>query len=506
MKILLVIYICKGKKCGHEKGRHSHRAIINPLPPAVSNGMIIELIVYVIILDIIMTEIKTIHDAIIGKKRAQNFGPNSNIIARGLFQTKSDHSIKLFEEEFEIDHYVVGEGPSLFTIEECNILKDKINTKDESAVVSFLYKKIKSLLDDSLRDRMLIVANTEVDPYLPADNNNKTPDLLVAGRYVYKQGELELSGGVLFKGPRDTLFYDSLNIGDVKLSITNADVIEKGNYLLCLNKYYPLEKFLLTLYDREEFQVIILDEQKFISREKMRYSDPGSLKFFTDKCLSVNSVWHNSIVALCNFFDCVPLYLLGNGKTSRVNGVKRKGVEYALKIVTITSYFGVIQLEHETMKKIIDDGSKHVPSTISLLRMIQEEKKTIALGYLIYPIGNSVNSIPPCNYDSIFQSLYYLHRRGFLHGDPRINNVLILKNCHDHVNDYKSYFWIDFVGSKSASAQFKIDTDIFLKSFFNQDDPKILFDFYNEYSVFLKDDNFREVSKLVFDHAKKWHY
>lgn len=184
----------------------------------------------------------------------------------------------------------MGEGPSLFTIDECNILKDKINTKDESAVVSFLYKRIKSLLDDSLSDRMLIVANTEVDPYLPADNNNKKPDLLVAGRYVYKEGELESSGGVLFKGPRDTLFYDSLNIGDVKLSITNADVIEKGNYLLCLNKYYPLEKFLLTLYDREEFQVIILNEQKFISREKMRYSDPGSLKFFMDKCLSVNII------------------------------------------------------------------------------------------------------------------------------------------------------------------------------------------------------------------------
>ena len=69
----------------------------------------------------------------------------------------------------------------------------------------------------------------------------------------------------------------------------------------------------------------------------MRYSDPGSLKFFTDKCLNVGSVWHNSIVALCNFFDCVPLYFLGNGKTSRVICVKCNGVECALKLLLTLS-------------------------------------------------------------------------------------------------------------------------------------------------------------------------
>jgi hypothetical protein len=136
---------------------------------------------------------------------------------------------------------------------------------------------------------------------------------------------------------------------------------------------------------------------------------------------------------------------LGSGTFGRVFRVKKTDAPdapdapvFALKVVLSANIYGLAR-EYEVIKKI-QESSEDAPVVTVLDCLV--DLPDIGAGYLMTPVGRSVSLDKRLNVKTSFVALSSLHKLGFVHGDPRLSNL---------IHHGKKLIWIDFMLCTTSS-------------------------------------------------------
>jgi hypothetical protein len=233
------------------------------------------------------------------------------------------------------------------------------------------------------------------------------------------------------------------------LKITDAAVGEVLQYLQFLK-----EPRGALLFSKDELWLISCEkhihEIMITSIDCCKWSLPGSvyyLKEFIAKCSSINL---NLLKDACLQFavKLVNQPYLGRGAIGRVYQVRYRDNDVALKIVTKEAVFFLYH-EHGFYESVkdLDCVASAVSKPVELLG-------GHGCAMMIEPVGRALYLERPLSSHQVRSAvdvLCSLHKAGFTHGDPRVENLIITKG---------GLKWIDFnylVGAyKSPSQDCKI--------------------------------------------------
>ena len=176
------------------------------------------------------------------------------------------------------------------------------------------------------------------------------------------------------------------------------------------------------------------------------FADPGSLDYIFNKILSVN-LPHIRIFdrALKEAVASIPLEpisvtsLLGNGRFGNVYScVDKNGTKCAIKLIQLNEYISLedVRKEHAKLTAVYSVAPDLTLKTRGDLMHFRDVDSDIEIcAYIIEGVGSTAKNRDAAR---VGKALCNLHAVGIIHGDPRLENVIILDN---------ELRWIDFRGN-----------------------------------------------------------
>jgi len=295
------------------------------------------------------------------------------------------------------------------------------------------------------------VVNSEGSPW-PSLADKLKPDVFVGahtGVYKSRVSETKSVDVQVLRGAQPLARFgpcywdlrDSVFIGECKLKVKNDGVGELLNKLGHLDTTVHMNARMRGfIFDAEECWLIESIAMKGVTLKRVPWTAGGSEKEIRN-FFSWNQGWH-AITDMCQRLNVEIVQgepYLGMGARGRVFRVRRVDGHpedhHALKVVQAKDQQNV-KKEHARLMHEAEIG--RCPLLVrptSLLHRIDG-----LLGYTMQPIGRSVRSLwNPNLIPDAMNSLRALHCYGLLHGDPRLENLLLVDS------PATPYVWADVV-------------------------------------------------------------
>jgi hypothetical protein len=331
---------------------------------------------------------------------------------------------------------VNGEQRAVLSHEEQAMLLE-CTTKSE--VVAFLTQHLERVLCS--HDDDLVLVNSENCTW-SEDFHTWYPhnDLFVCHKGQYKQEQsLHSNTTSKFGVLSDWCVLDSLAVGLIAhVQIDQAACWGTAKKLI--NGELPYGKVII--FDRSEFWLIESEDQQQASTVKMKWSEEGSEKALT-KFARVPVEWIEMLKAACTKMEVNVLeggYLRGTEycRTFRVHRANDTDKELALKMI-MGAYTWLLRREYERMQEAVAEYSSLVMGVEAFEEVSfsvgDEARKGGAL--LLSQVGKRIERSSSIEvYTNVLQSLFAMHQRGVIHGNPLWDNVVEV--------DDGSFRWINF--------------------------------------------------------------
>ena len=270
--------------------------------------------------------------------------------------------------------------------------------------------------------------------------------------------------------PREELL-DCLDIIEAKMAIRDDGRGQLYEYLWRLSSEHSRGMVL----ERIGFELLYVAEQRNTRKALSQriygaWSDRGGQEVLRD-FLSQYSPWERLLREPLRQAGAVPVGFLGRGAFGRVLEAQRERNErierVAIKAVLAkaTMPFGFSPAEEvEVMKKACDLGCPVVAPSSNCTEVV-DRGKLLGWFHILGDVGAPVPvDMARARWRDLVEALRQLHLKGFVHGDPRLANVVLL--------DEKDFKWIDFLGQPvfSRASQEK-DIRILMADLAGRDKP-----------------------------------
>jgi hypothetical protein len=329
---------------------------------------------------------------------------------------------------------VNGEQRAVLSHEEQAMLLE-CTTKSE--VAAFLTQHLERVL--CAHDDHLVLVNSENCTWSWSEEDTWYPDLdlFVCHKGQYEQEQSLYSNttskfGVL----SDWYVLDSLAVG----LIAHVQIDQAACWGAAKDYELPYRKVII--FDRSEFWLIESEDQQQESTVKMKWSEEGSEKALT-KFARVPVEWIEMMKAACTKMEVNVLkggYLRGSeySRTFRVHRANDPDKELALKMIMGADTW-MLRTEHERMQEAAAECSSLVMGVEAFEEVSfsvgDEARKGGAL--LLSQVGKRIERSSSIEvYTNVLQSLYAMHQRGVIHGNPLWDNIVEV--------DDGSFRWINF--------------------------------------------------------------
>ena len=291
-------------------------------------------------------------------------------------------------------------------------------------------------------------------------------------------------------------------------SLTNSHIGKLIFYLRLLNNYQSISYGLL--FNSSDFYFLKLcPNDKRIKLKKGTWNSPGSYQYILEKILKAEipnaELYDNALKYIGTTFKLdinKPFDFLGSGKFGKVFSCILDGNFCSVKLVKIGDdgdeemTFSDVEQELESFKAIYELSSNlTLKPHLQVLRYESEIYGSIG-AYLLHGVGNSVSSK---HIKQVFSRLYDLHYIKFIHGDPRLPNIVDLNG---------SLRWIDFrYDLPFTKDNIANDVKILTRSFFGDEEISSKTDIISNYADALyfgdKDGIGIDILLLLIDKKKK---
>jgi hypothetical protein len=221
---------------------------------------------------------------------------------------------------------------------------------------------------------------------------------------------------------------------EAKLKIEHQAIGEAanyGNHIVWGDNAPPFSK--IVLFDKKKFLLMEVSPGAHKITES-KWATPGSKKLLRDFPLYQNP-WTKLVTGACQKWNLKVARFegsawLGSGAFGRVFRVKRDGSDkpMALKVVQECNA-SILSME----KLMLVEAAKHCDFIMPIEMQAEDLNWALLLSHVGSPVG-------PDRYKDVIKLLASLHGKGFLHGDPRLANVVSFDN---------KLYWIDLMESRN---------------------------------------------------------
>ncbi|KAF0685490.1 hypothetical protein As57867_022560, partial [Aphanomyces stellatus] len=244
--------------------------------------------------------------------------------------------------------------------------------------------------------------------------------------------------------------FDCVILFESKLVYTDAAFGQVVRYLQNLS---PVGSASAILFDRQSFRLIKSHKAVVVKVHKAKWVDCGSKLLFQNFIAANTSPWVTHLTNACLSLGVGVVEgdsFLGRGARGRVFKVIGQGGEnFALKIVEKSNIRSLYK-EEEALTKAQNTGL-----TVRVVGKCIDIPDGAAL--LMSPVGKPLpRPTTRSEVANLFFLLWQLHVKEFVHGDPRVPNV---------IHNGEQPLWIDFVemGTPSPNLR-KLDAEILTRS------------------------------------------
>jgi tRNA A-37 threonylcarbamoyl transferase component Bud32 len=369
--------------------------------------------------------------------------------------SKSSKAQAVLKEEeatkVSTDFKPVDGGSAILTIAEQEVATRRAGEKEQCFVAYIL-----PLIEKCFPASNLVVVDSQTIPWLSQGDGvaELKPDGFITHRGMYEARESKSQDDEAAPsvGPRSGKpaganfdMHDGYII-EGKLGATIKGQLELVNYLYLVGDNY----YKGMLIGADAFWLIRAYRGAVAKRIIAKWTDSGTVQLIHDFfqlspwTIVLNSVCEklNVCIAMGKANNKSSIPFLGSGTFGRVFRVKKTDAPdapvFALKVVLSANIDGLTR-EYEVIKKI-QESSKDAPVVTVLDPLV--DLPDIGAGYLMTPVGRSVSLDKRLNVETSFVALSSLHQLGFVHGDPRLSNLI------HHGN---KLIWIDFMQGTTSS-------------------------------------------------------
>lgn len=390
-------------------------------------------------------------------KATPNLSP-ANFGAQEMARLENANLVKVFEG-------VEGLSPVLREADRLDLAK----MANEHQLVAFVTPFLEAVFEEK---EGYSFVNSEEYPWLKTSEDkryNQKPDLLFCHDSTYTPKEpFQTEDDVLTLVRRSTDTFGILTdwrlrncIGmtlQAKVKVGNQGFGEVLNYgaHICFNGG-PVHTRLI-LFDSEEFWLVDCTKGSATAVTKCYWTTPGSKKLLFDFPLENNLM--KLLKRACNALNVTvqPEAFLGAGAFGFVFKAHRSGYQsqLALKLVLSGAESGDNVADLETERQYLARAKELCPQSV----MGVEDSgffsfENLGGALLLSEVGCPV---PPRHSRDLIRSLARLHQKQIIHGDPRIQNVVIVGG---------NLRWIDFRGTKlqiNGVLSMRRDMEVLLRS------------------------------------------
>lgn len=420
------------------------------------------------------SELSSMKNEIHELKASQN-----QIVLSPVSSSNADHGKKIMDAlKDDANNLIVlpGEGESVLPFE---IVAQAQAYKDEKKLEKELVNLYTPYLEDIVNEiePLVLLVNSEEYKWLRSSSGHSEcemkPDLFIAyhglveKKTPYHNAPINNSVERIFgKFPCWNCRSSLWCILDAKWKIDDEAFGEKVKYLqscgfqcrIWKDSNQPLK---LLLFDIEEFWMIVGQGLSINELRKCKWTQAGSRQVLK-QFLTTNDPWMNATEFLLKNLECQLASnspILGAGSYGRAFLLDNGQV---LKVVVGPNAY---HLEREYLKiQLLQDSPDTerfvVPIVDGSFRRGKMENIEFA-GYLLQCKGDKIQSSPTIRNRNrmtniqdgdievrLVKFLYELHLTGITHGDPRVDNALLVKN---------ELKWIDFMDSNNQDLRMRIE-------------------------------------------------
>ncbi|CAE7691376.1 unnamed protein product [Symbiodinium sp. CCMP2592] len=262
---------------------------------------------------------------------------------------------------------------------------------------------------------------------------------------------------------------DCVSVFEAKLAIRNDGRGQLYEYLCRL----PSKHARGMIFDKSGFELYHVAGQcgsrkALLERICGAWSAPGGKKLLCD-FLSHYSPWERLLRQSLRQAGAVPIAFLGSGAFGRVLEAKHKRNEQIERIaIKAVLAVGVPNgfspgAEVEVMKRACEKGCPVVAPSSDCIEVV-ESNKVLGWFHILGDVGTPVPvDTAQAKWRDLVEALRQLHLKGFVHGDPRLANVVLLG---------ENFKWIDFLGQPVFTrASQETDVQILMTDLVGQKDP-----------------------------------
>ena len=262
---------------------------------------------------------------------------------------------------------------------------------------------------------------------------------------------------------------DCVSVFEAKLAIKDDSRGQLYEYLCRL----PSKHARGMVFDKRGFELYHVAGQPgsrkaLLERICGAWSAPGGKKLLRD-FLSQYNPWERLLRQSLRQAGAVPIAFLGSGAFGRVLEAQRKRDEEIERIaIKAVLAVGVPTgfspgAEVEVMKRACEQGCPVVAPSSDCIEVVESDK---VLGWF-HILGDVGTPVPvdtaQAKWRDLVEALRQLHLKGFVHGDPRLANVVLLGD---------KFKWIDFLGQPVFTrASQETDIQILMTDLVGQKDP-----------------------------------
>ncbi|RHZ31738.1 hypothetical protein DYB37_012372 [Aphanomyces astaci] len=302
----------------------------------------------------------------------------------------------------------------------------------------------------------MVFVNSEHVAWLPQGpplppNTNLKPDGFAThpGMYHAKDAPMDHvhrpSEHVFRFGEPEKQLMDCVVLFESKLRITDAAF---GQVVQYLRRLFPTGSASAVLFDLRSFWLITSLKTVILRVEKAHWVDGGSKALFESFVSDHTSPWVRLLTRACSALGVDVVEggaFLGRGAHGRVFKVERKADKkvLALKLVDSSSKTALFReelaltnAELTCLTARLEHGFVEFPGGAALL---------------VTPVGAPLPR--PTTLQEVvnlFDLLRQLHEKNIIHGDPRVPNVIVVKD-----NDKDKLLWIDLVEAVVVTPGFR---------------------------------------------------
>jgi tRNA A-37 threonylcarbamoyl transferase component Bud32 len=354
---------------------------------------------------------------------------------------------------------------------EPRVLDAELSLFEDEHELILVFTPILSVLS---QESNLVFVNTEewkwLHTILEHPDNYLKPDGLSCqkGLYISKDCHRPFLNTLRNENPAEYLFghgiweiRDMYKVWEFKTKIAPADRGKAYSYALHLCRYDTLNTYHVILCDATCFHIIEARGGVITTRTTGNWVTAGSKKALLNALMWQNP-WERLLSEFCRVHSVTVAGYLGRGLCGRCfKVITGDGSERAMKIVltlddesnrkrsrTISEYKCLTQFSEEIKNVVRVEAD-------SLRVVVEEDGCELGVGYLMRDVGAPI-SREDCQKNSevlwsLMHSLNILHQQGYHHGDPRVQNAILVS---DRV------VWIDFMDSCCVGMPCLMRTDL----------------------------------------------